>query len=238
VATKRQDTQWKRLYTYICFIFYVTYHTCKYAYTYTYSPLSPSSWLRARRIKWCERPCACIELDRVSPRVQSYIISLYDYVIKTVSLSVCLRVRVGARWAACLSCLCCPQSLIPENGEKCEKRVFRCYVARGSHAGGGSSRTREAARESLIGKSGLPGLALLFSAWSPVSLGPVAWPIPKNGKKFEKRVCNSPSKSNKAIVLGGTGNSFRSYEQFTRPIYNTKTFQGPRLLFCAGFFSF
>ena len=83
----RQDTQWKRLYTYIYYIFYVKYHTCTYAYTYTYSPLSPSPWLRARRIKWCERPCACIELHRVSPRVQSYIISLFDYVIKTVSLS-------------------------------------------------------------------------------------------------------------------------------------------------------
>ena len=85
MATKRQDTQWKRLYTYIYYILYVKYHTCKYAYT-PYSPLSPSSWLRARRIKWCERPCACIEFHRVSPRVQSYIVSLFDYVIKTVSL--------------------------------------------------------------------------------------------------------------------------------------------------------
>ena len=85
---KRQDTQWKRLYTYIYYIFYVKYHTCKYAYTYTHSPLSPSSWLRARRINWCERPCACIELHRVSPRVQSYIVSLFDYVIKTVSLYI------------------------------------------------------------------------------------------------------------------------------------------------------
>ena len=36
---------------YIYILFYVTYHTCKYAYTYTYSPLSPSSWLRAQCIK-------------------------------------------------------------------------------------------------------------------------------------------------------------------------------------------
>ena len=60
----------------------------QYAYTYTYSPLSPFSWLRAQRIKWCERPCACIEPHGVSPRVQSYIVSLFDYVIKTVSLYV------------------------------------------------------------------------------------------------------------------------------------------------------
>jgi len=45
--------------------------------------------LRAdRRIKWCERLCPCMELHGVSPRVQSYIISLYDYVIKTVTLSL------------------------------------------------------------------------------------------------------------------------------------------------------
>jgi len=30
-------------------------------------------------------PCACIDLNWVSPRVQSHLISLYDYVIKTVS---------------------------------------------------------------------------------------------------------------------------------------------------------
>ena len=72
----------------IYYTFYVTYHPCEYAYTYTYSPLSPSSWLRARRIKWCARPCACIELNGVSPRVQFYIVSLYDCVIKTVSLFV------------------------------------------------------------------------------------------------------------------------------------------------------
>ena len=44
-----------------------------------------------------ERPCACIELHRVSPRVQSYIVSLFNYVIKTVSLCVlcvCVCVRV------------------------------------------------------------------------------------------------------------------------------------------------
>ena len=47
------------------------------------------------RIKWCERPCACIELYGVSPRMQSYIISLYDYVKKNnLSLCVCARVRV------------------------------------------------------------------------------------------------------------------------------------------------
>ena len=34
------------------------------------------------------KPCACIELHRVSPRVQSYTVSLFDYVIKTVSLSL------------------------------------------------------------------------------------------------------------------------------------------------------
>jgi len=84
VATKRKDTQWKRLYTYIHYL----YHTCKYAYTYTYSPLSPSSLLNARRIKWCKRPCTCIELHRVSPSLQSYIINLYNYVIETVSLSL------------------------------------------------------------------------------------------------------------------------------------------------------
>ena len=33
-----------------------------------------------------QRPCACIDLNWVSPRVQSHLISLYDYVIKTVSL--------------------------------------------------------------------------------------------------------------------------------------------------------
>jgi len=68
VATKRQGTESKCLYTYIYYIIYVTYHTCTYAYTYTYSPLSLSSWLRAQGIKWCERPCACIELHEVSPR--------------------------------------------------------------------------------------------------------------------------------------------------------------------------
>jgi len=88
MAMEHQDTEWKRLYTCIYYIFYVTYYTCKYAFTYTFSPLSPSSWLRARRIKRCERPCACIELHGVSPRMQSHIISLYDYVIKTVSLSI------------------------------------------------------------------------------------------------------------------------------------------------------
>ena len=35
----------------------------------------------------CERPCAYIQHYEVSPRVQSYIISLYDYIIQTVSLS-------------------------------------------------------------------------------------------------------------------------------------------------------
>jgi len=53
---------------------------------------APSSWLRARRIKWCERPCACIKLHGVSPGVQSNIISLYNYVIKTFSL-LCLKLR-------------------------------------------------------------------------------------------------------------------------------------------------
>ena len=42
--------------------------------------------IRARRIKWCERTCVCIELHGVSPRVQSYIISQCDYIIKTFSL--------------------------------------------------------------------------------------------------------------------------------------------------------
>ena len=94
MATKRQDTQWKRLYTYIYYLFYVTYYTCKYAYTYTYSPLSTSSWQRAQRINDAKDlvPASLHkvlhkELHKVSPRVQPYIISLYDYVIKTVSLS-------------------------------------------------------------------------------------------------------------------------------------------------------
>jgi len=39
------------------------------------------------------RMCVCV---RVSPRVQSYIVSLFDYVIKTVSLCVC-RERESAR---------------------------------------------------------------------------------------------------------------------------------------------
>ena len=97
----RKNTRWKRLYTYIYYLFYFTYHTCKYAYTYTYSPLSSSSWLRARRIKWCERPCVCIELHRVSPRVQSDIISLYDYVI-SISFSPALDFRPIITFINCL----------------------------------------------------------------------------------------------------------------------------------------
>jgi len=74
--------------TYIVIYLFTTYaRTYTHTHTYTYHPLSPSSWLRDRRIKWCERPCACIDLNWVSPRVQSHLISLYDYVIKTVSLS-------------------------------------------------------------------------------------------------------------------------------------------------------
>ena len=42
---------------------------------------------RARHINWCERPCAFIQLHRGCPRVQSYMIGLYDYVIKNVFLS-------------------------------------------------------------------------------------------------------------------------------------------------------
>jgi len=35
-------------------------------HTHTNTLLSlPSSWLRARRIKWCERPCACIKLRAI-----------------------------------------------------------------------------------------------------------------------------------------------------------------------------
>jgi len=39
------------------------------------------------RIKWCKRPCTCIDCNCMSPRVQSHIMSLYDYEIKTVFLS-------------------------------------------------------------------------------------------------------------------------------------------------------
>jgi len=42
-----------------------------------------STW----RIKWCERPCACIELHGVSHKKESNIISLYNYV-KKQSLSM------------------------------------------------------------------------------------------------------------------------------------------------------
>jgi len=45
-----------------------------------------------RRIRWCQRPCACIDLNWVSPRMQSHLIILYDYVIKTVSLYASLSV--------------------------------------------------------------------------------------------------------------------------------------------------
>jgi len=37
-------------------------------------------------------PCACIELHGVSPRVQSYVISLYDSVIKIVSLYILVTI--------------------------------------------------------------------------------------------------------------------------------------------------
>ena len=39
--------------------------------------------LRARRIRWCDRPCACTKLHGGSPKVQFYIISLYNYVTNT-----------------------------------------------------------------------------------------------------------------------------------------------------------
>ena len=74
---------------YLCIIYYIRTHIHTHTHTHTYYPLSPSSWLRDRRIKWCKRPCACIDLNWVSRRVQSHFISLYDYVIKTVSLSWC-----------------------------------------------------------------------------------------------------------------------------------------------------
>jgi len=47
----------------------------------------------------------CIELHRVSPRVQSYIVSLFDYVIKTVSLSLSRQsdARTGLRRNGCSS---------------------------------------------------------------------------------------------------------------------------------------
>ena len=82
--------------TYIVIYLFTTYaRTYTHTHTYTYHPLSPSSWLRDRRIKWCERPCACIDLNWVSPRVQSHLISLYDYVIKTVSLSLSQEKSAG-----------------------------------------------------------------------------------------------------------------------------------------------
>ena len=70
----------------IYYMFYVAYHTCKYAYTYTYSPVSPFSWLRAQHIKWCKRPRACIDLHVVSPRVQSYtgVIDEIDHKIMSI----------------------------------------------------------------------------------------------------------------------------------------------------------
>jgi len=40
-----------------------------------------------------------IYTSRVSPRVQSYIISLYDYVIKTVSLSIYVIHVQRVAWA-------------------------------------------------------------------------------------------------------------------------------------------
>jgi len=52
------------------------------------SPLSPF-WLRARHIKWRERPCAYIELHAVFPRVQSCIITLYNYVMSHNFVQLC-----------------------------------------------------------------------------------------------------------------------------------------------------
>ena len=76
----QQDIQCIQVYA----ILYITY-TCTQTHAYTCYALSP---------------CASIHLNWVSPRVQSHLISLYDYVMKTLSLCVSMSL-----------CLCVPVSL-------------------------------------------------------------------------------------------------------------------------------